>query len=98
MNSPLNRACGGGGDTTSSPGGSPRTRAPTPGAVAGLDLLPLSSNDEVSRRREQTLRQHSFFQLRLHLRRGQGLAAMDKNGWEVLMCPLQPQLPLGLNS
>ncbi|XP_074027374.1 multiple C2 domain and transmembrane region protein isoform X2 [Leptinotarsa decemlineata] len=78
--SPKSRACGGGGDTTSSPSGSPRTRAPTPGAVVGLDLLPLSSNNEVTRRREQALRQHSFFQLRLHLRRGQGLAAMDKNG------------------
>ncbi|XP_030749766.1 multiple C2 and transmembrane domain-containing protein isoform X2 [Sitophilus oryzae] len=77
LDSPLSRTCG---DTTSSPGGSPRPRAPTPGAVAGLDLLPLSSNDEVLRRREATLRQHSFFQLRVYLRRGHGLVAMDKNG------------------
>ncbi|CAH0552190.1 unnamed protein product [Brassicogethes aeneus] len=76
--SPLSRTCAGG--DTSSPGGSPRPRAPTPGAVAGLDLLPLSSNDEITRRREQALRQHSFFQLRVHLRRGHRLVAMDKNG------------------
>ncbi|XP_049818190.1 multiple C2 and transmembrane domain-containing protein-like isoform X3 [Aethina tumida] len=76
--SPLSRTCAGG--DTSSPSGSPRPRAPTPGAVAGLDLLPLSSNDEITRRREQALRQHSFFQLRVHLRRGHGLVAMDKNG------------------
>ncbi|XP_076267814.1 multiple C2 domain and transmembrane region protein isoform X5 [Rhynchophorus ferrugineus] len=75
--SPLSRTFG---DTTSSPGGSPRPRAPTPGTVAGLDLLPISSNDEVLRRREATLRQHSFFQLRIYLRRGHGLVAMDKNG------------------
>uniref|UniRef100_A0A6P7GQN8 Uncharacterized protein LOC114345271 n=1 Tax=Diabrotica virgifera virgifera TaxID=50390 RepID=A0A6P7GQN8_DIAVI len=86
--SPLSRAGvsggpgggGGGGETTSSASGSPRPRAQTPGTVAGLDLLPLSTSDEVSRRREVALRQHSFFQLRIHLRRGQGLAAMDKNG------------------
>ncbi|CAG9762330.1 unnamed protein product [Ceutorhynchus assimilis] len=77
LDSPLSRTCG---DTTSSPGGSPRPRAPTPGAVAGLDLLPLTSNDEISRRREATLRQHTFFQLRIYLRRGHGLVAMDKNG------------------
>ncbi|XP_068895098.1 multiple C2 and transmembrane domain-containing protein isoform X4 [Tenebrio molitor] len=79
--SPLSRACGGGGGgDTSSPSGSPRPRAPTPSAVAGLDLLPLSSNDEITRRREAALRQHSFFQCRVHLRRGNGLVAMDKNG------------------
>ncbi|XP_017779625.1 PREDICTED: multiple C2 and transmembrane domain-containing protein 1-like, partial [Nicrophorus vespilloides] len=76
--SPLSRACG---DTPhSSPGGSPRPRAPTPGAVAGLDLIPLTSSDEITRRRETALRQHSFFQLRIYLRRGHGLVAMDKNG------------------
>ncbi|KAH0809663.1 hypothetical protein GEV33_013128 [Tenebrio molitor] len=81
QNSPLSRACGGGGGgDTSSPSGSPRPRAPTPSAVAGLDLLPLSSNDEITRRREAALRQHSFFQCRVHLRRGNGLVAMDKNG------------------
>ncbi|XP_044263295.1 multiple C2 and transmembrane domain-containing protein isoform X2 [Tribolium madens] len=80
--SPLSRACpsGGGGGDTSSPSGSPKPRVPTTSAVAGLDLLPLGSNDEISRRREAVLRQHSFFQLRIHLRRGNGLVAMDKNG------------------
>lgn len=39
--SPLSRACG--VDTShSSPSGSPRPKAPTPGAVAGLDLIPVS--------------------------------------------------------
>ncbi|XP_044740729.1 multiple C2 and transmembrane domain-containing protein isoform X2 [Chrysoperla carnea] len=36
--------------------------------------------DEATRKREAALRQHSFFQLRVHLRRGNNLAAMDKNG------------------
>ncbi|XP_031349348.1 multiple C2 and transmembrane domain-containing protein isoform X3 [Photinus pyralis] len=77
--SPLSRVCG--GETSqSSASGSPKPRAPTPGAVTGLDLLPLTSTDEASRRRETALRQHSFFQLRVHLRKGQGLVAMDKNG------------------
>ncbi|KAL1493655.1 hypothetical protein ABEB36_009354 [Hypothenemus hampei] len=75
--SPLSRTCA---DPANSPGGSPRPRAPTPGAVAGLDLLPLTSADEITRRRENALRQHSFFQLRIFLRRGHGLVAMDKNG------------------
>ncbi|XP_071053382.1 multiple C2 and transmembrane domain-containing protein isoform X3 [Onthophagus taurus] len=81
--SPLSRAglVTGSGDTPhSSPGGSPRPRAPTLGAVAGLDLIPVTTTDEISRRKEITLRQHSFFQLRIHLRRGHGLVAMDKNG------------------
>ncbi|KAK4885660.1 hypothetical protein RN001_001931 [Aquatica leii] len=77
--SPLSRVCG--GETSqSSASGSPKPRAQTPGAVAGLDLLPLTTTDDVSRRRETALRQHSFFQLRVHLRKGQGLVAMDKNG------------------
>lgn len=32
------------------------------------------------RRREANLRQHAFFQLKIHLIEGQNLAAMDKNG------------------
>ncbi|XP_015190814.1 PREDICTED: multiple C2 and transmembrane domain-containing protein 1 isoform X2 [Polistes dominula] len=36
--------------------------------------------DEVSRRRELALRQHAFFQLRLHIRRGANLLAMDRCG------------------
>ncbi|XP_063222777.1 multiple C2 and transmembrane domain-containing protein isoform X3 [Bacillus rossius redtenbacheri] len=36
--------------------------------------------DEMSRHRESSLRQHSFFQLRVHLRRGLDLVARDKSG------------------
>lgn len=36
--------------------------------------------DEALQKREQQLRQFSFFQLRVHLKRGQNLVAMDKNG------------------
>ncbi|XP_062532774.1 multiple C2 and transmembrane domain-containing protein isoform X1 [Bombyx mori] len=36
--------------------------------------------DETQRLREQHLRQYAFFQLRVHLKRGQNLLAMDKNG------------------
>ncbi|XP_061705416.1 multiple C2 and transmembrane domain-containing protein isoform X2 [Cydia pomonella] len=43
------------------------------------DLLQLEP-DESQRHREQQLRQYSFFQLRVHLKRGQNLVAMDKNG------------------
>ncbi|XP_060536438.1 multiple C2 and transmembrane domain-containing protein isoform X3 [Cylas formicarius] len=75
--SPLSRT---GGDSSYSPGSSPRPRVPNLGAVAGLDLLPQTSNDEITRRKEATLRQYAFFQLRIYLRRGQGLVAMDKNG------------------
>lgn len=32
------------------------------------------------RRREANLRQHAFFQLKIHLIEGQNLVAMDKNG------------------
>lgn len=48
--------------------------------VISLNFLQLTSTDEITRRREAALRQHSFFQLRIHLRRGHGLVAMDKNG------------------
>ncbi|XP_050090347.1 multiple C2 and transmembrane domain-containing protein isoform X2 [Anopheles aquasalis] len=40
----------------------------------------LNSADEQQRRRETQLRQHSFFQLRVHLISGHGLVAMDKSG------------------
>ncbi|XP_039746523.1 multiple C2 and transmembrane domain-containing protein isoform X2 [Pararge aegeria] len=43
------------------------------------DLLQLEP-DEGQKLREQHLRQFSFFQLRIHLKRGQNLMAMDKNG------------------
>ncbi|KAJ6643284.1 Multiple C2 and transmembrane domain-containing protein [Pseudolycoriella hygida] len=36
--------------------------------------------EELMRRREANLRQHAFFQLKIHLIEGQNLAAMDKNG------------------
>ncbi|XP_016839970.1 multiple C2 and transmembrane domain-containing protein isoform X2 [Nasonia vitripennis] len=36
--------------------------------------------DESARRRELALRQHAFFQLRLHIRRGANLVAMDRCG------------------
>jgi len=36
--------------------------------------------DEDTRRRELALRQHSFFQLRVHLKRGEQLVARDKGG------------------
>jgi hypothetical protein len=36
--------------------------------------------DEVTRKRELALRQHAFFQLRLHIRRGTNLVAMDRCG------------------
>ncbi|XP_077295551.1 multiple C2 domain and transmembrane region protein [Arctopsyche grandis] len=56
----------------------PSERPPTPlPAPAHLDLLP--TMDEALKR-EQQLRQFSFFQLRIHLKRGQNLVAMDKNG------------------
>ncbi|EAT41474.1 AAEL006893-PA, partial [Aedes aegypti] len=38
------------------------------------------SGDDVQRRRETQLRQHSFFQLRIHLISGHNLVAMDKSG------------------
>jgi hypothetical protein len=37
-------------------------------------------NDEIHRRRENALRQHSFFQLKVHLVSGHNLTAMDKSG------------------
>ncbi|KAK2576926.1 hypothetical protein KPH14_005545 [Odynerus spinipes] len=37
-------------------------------------------HDEIARRRELALRQHAFFQLRLHIRRGANLVAMDRCG------------------
>lgn len=36
--------------------------------------------DEATRRRQLALRQHAFFQLRLHIRRGTNLVAMDRCG------------------
>lgn len=36
--------------------------------------------EELARRRELALRQHAFFQLRLHIKRGANLVAMDRCG------------------
>lgn len=40
--------------------------------------------DEIIRRRELALRQHAFFQLRLHIRRGANLMAMDRCGKRII--------------
>ncbi|XP_072946491.1 multiple C2 and transmembrane domain-containing protein isoform X4 [Epargyreus clarus] len=62
-------------DPVPSTSGTPahHARAPPP------ELLQLEP-DEGQRLREQQLRQHAFFQLKIHLKRGQNLMAMDKNG------------------
>lgn len=49
----------------------------TTGESAGASIV---IHDEVERRRELALRQHAFFQLRLHIRRGANLVAMDRCG------------------
>ncbi|KAL7303315.1 hypothetical protein TKK_0004505 [Trichogramma kaykai] len=40
-----------------------------------------TDKDEDTRRRELALRQHAFFQMRLHIRRGANLVAMDRSGF-----------------
>lgn len=40
--------------------------------------------EELQRKREASLRQHVFFQLRIHLRKGVNLIAMDKNGKHII--------------
>ncbi|XP_068083885.1 multiple C2 and transmembrane domain-containing protein isoform X1 [Anabrus simplex] len=62
---------------------SPRLRArasPSVDTQPKLPLDPATMVDEMTRRRESSLRQHSFFQLRVHLRRGIDLVARDKGG------------------
>lgn len=50
-----------------------------------MSLLQPAAVDELTRKRESSLRQHSFFQLRVHLRRGVDLVARDKGGeWKLL--------------
>ncbi|XP_046662457.1 LOW QUALITY PROTEIN: multiple C2 and transmembrane domain-containing protein-like [Homalodisca vitripennis] len=39
-----------------------------------------AEKDELTRQKESQLRQHSFFQLRVHLKRGKDLIARDKSG------------------
>jgi hypothetical protein len=48
-------------------------------------LLQPAVVDELTRKRESSLRQHSFFQLRVHLRRGVDLVARDKGGESKLL-------------
>lgn len=43
-------------------------------------MLDVLHKDELQRRRETSLRQHAFFQMRVHLISGRDLVAMDKNG------------------
>ncbi|XP_039277384.1 multiple C2 and transmembrane domain-containing protein isoform X3 [Nilaparvata lugens] len=45
-----------------------------------LDPSEIAAAEEAARKREHALRQHSFFQLRIHLRRGKDLIARDKSG------------------
>ncbi|XP_015597885.1 multiple C2 and transmembrane domain-containing protein isoform X2 [Cephus cinctus] len=44
------------------------------------DATEILLQDEESHKRELALRQHAFFQLRLHIRRGSNLVAMDRCG------------------
>ncbi|CAG9792488.1 unnamed protein product [Diatraea saccharalis] len=62
-------------DPAPSTSGTP-AHLPRPPPVELLQLEP----DEGQRLREQQLRHYTFFQLRIHLKRGQNLIAMDKNG------------------
>lgn len=43
-------------------------------------IVDVNLTSEHARRRELALRQHAFFQLRLHIRRGANLVAMDRCG------------------
>ncbi|EDS31646.1 conserved hypothetical protein [Culex quinquefasciatus] len=48
--------------------------------TSGLGVIPGGIGEDPQRRREAVLRQHSFFQLRIHLVSGHNLVAMDKSG------------------
>lgn len=39
----------------------------------------------MTRQKESQLRQHSFFQLRVHLKRGKDLIARDKSGKQTIL-------------
>lgn len=56
------------------------TTASTTTTTAPLEPIVPVVVDELTRKRESSLRQHSFFQLRVHLRRGVDLVARDKGG------------------
>lgn len=49
-------------------------------SIFRFPLSSFSQSDEVQRRREACLRQHTFFQLKVHLVSGHNLTAMDKSG------------------
>lgn len=51
-----------------------------PSLMNKLTIIHLLQNDEALKRRETSLRQHSFFQLKVHLVSGHNLCAMDKGG------------------
>lgn len=51
-----------------------------PGASTTTAQLEFLHCDDAKKRHEIALRQHTFFQLRIHLISGQNLVAMDKNG------------------
>ncbi|XP_054277669.1 multiple C2 and transmembrane domain-containing protein-like isoform X2 [Macrosteles quadrilineatus] len=56
--------------------------APSPTTTCEDDPLHEAcvEKDDLTRQRESQLRQHSFFQLRVHLKRGKDLIARDKSG------------------
>ncbi|CAB3370494.1 Hypothetical predicted protein [Cloeon dipterum] len=60
---------------TANPQASTSTNAPSVAATPVVAIV-----DEDQRRRETCLRQHSFFQLRVHLKRGKDLVAKDTGG------------------
>ncbi|CRL08658.1 CLUMA_CG021376, isoform A [Clunio marinus] len=55
----------------------PSTSYYNPNQQSAYDVI---NSDELLRRREANLRQHSFFQLKIHLVSGHNLTAMDKSG------------------
>lgn len=49
-------------------------------SITGQNVIDLLQGEEAIRKREASLRQHAFFQLRIHLISGHDLVAMDKSG------------------
>ncbi|KDR13374.1 hypothetical protein L798_12598 [Zootermopsis nevadensis] len=68
------------GDPTSRTAIATSATTGTTTSTASLEPAVPAVCDELSRKRESSLRQHSFFQLRVHLRRGVDLVAKDKGG------------------
>lgn len=77
MSAIINDSTAAGGSSSSIGGG---------GAIGGSasishhGVVEMLRADEIQKRREATLRQHAFFQLKINLISGSDLAAMDKNG------------------